>query len=86
MFKIMSQNEYDSLIRENSNLKIENADLKIKLDQFENNTNNEYKSGGYCSACKNSYLVQPHSAFSSYGCMLEVKCKHFGQKENDDKR
>lgn len=34
MFKIMSQNKYDSLIRENAELKNANANLEDKLNQF----------------------------------------------------
>lgn len=86
MFKIINQNKYDSLVRENANIKSENTDLRAKLDQLEENANSEYRSGEYCSACKNSYVAQHFSSFDSYGCMLEAKCKHFSKKENDDKR
>ena len=34
MFKIMSRNKYDGLIRENAELKNANANLEDKLNQF----------------------------------------------------
>ena len=49
----MSRNKYDSLIRENVDLKRANADLEDKLNQFEAEkaVNSKYKCGKYCRVC-----------------------------------
>ena len=59
MFKIMSRNKYDGLIRENAELKNANANLEDKLNQFkaEKVVNSKYKCGGYCRVCENGYEI-----------------------------
>ena len=45
MFRIMSRNKYDSLIRENAELKNANANLEDKMNQFKTGkvVNSKYK-------------------------------------------
>ena len=59
MFRIMSRNKYDSLIRENAELKNANANLEDKLDQLkaEKAVNSKYKCGEYCRACENGVVM-----------------------------
>lgn len=79
MFKIMSRSKYDSLIRENADLKRANADLKDKLDQLkaEKAVNSKYKCGRYCSACENGYEIPSYTIGRDYGCLLNVECERF---------
>lgn len=83
MFKIMSQNKYDSLIRENAELKNANANLEDKLNQFkaEKSVNSKYKCGGYCSVCENGYEIPSYTIGCGYGCLLNTECKSFVKRK-----
>ena len=83
MFKIMSRSKYDSLIRENADLKRANADLKDKLDQLkaEKAVNSKYKCGRYCSACENGYEIPSYTIGRDYGCLLNVECERFVKRK-----
>lgn len=83
MLKIMSRNKYDSLIRDNADLKNANADLKDKLDQLkaEKDINNEYKCGRYCGACENGYEIPTYTIDRDYGCLLNTECRHFVKRK-----
>lgn len=88
MFEIMSRSKYDSLIRENAELKNANADLKDKLDQFkaEKAVNSKYKCGGYCRVCENgyeipSYTIGRNCIGSNYGCLLNTECESFVKRK-----
>lgn len=83
MFKIMSRSKYDSLIRENADLKRANTDLKDKLDQLkaEKVVNSKYKCGRYCSACENGYEIPSYTIGRDYGCLLDTGCEYFVKRK-----
>lgn len=83
MFKIMSRNKYDGLIRENAELKNANANLEDKLDQFkaEKAVNSKYKCGGYCRVCENGYEIPSYTIGRDYGCLLNAECESFVKRK-----
>lgn len=83
MFKIMSQNKYDSLIRENAELKNANANLEDKLDRLktEKAVNSKYKCGGYCSVCENGYEIPSYTIGRAYVCLLNTECESFVKRK-----
>ena len=83
MFKIMSRNKYDGLIRENAELKNANANLEDKLNQFkaEKSVNSKYKCGGYCRVCENGYEIPSYTIGRDYGCLLNTECKSFVKRK-----
>lgn len=83
MFKIMSQNKYDSLIRENTELKNAKVNLEDKLDQLkaEKAVNSKYKCGGYCRVCENGYEIPSYTIGRDYGCLLNTECKSFVKRK-----
>lgn len=90
MFRIMSRNKYDSLIRENAELKNANANLEDKLDQLkaEKAVNSKYKCGEYCRACENGYEIPSYTIDRAYVCLLNTECESFvktgiGQDERE---
>lgn len=83
MFKIMSQNKYDSLIRENAELKNAKVNLEDKLDQLkaEKAVNSKYKCGEYCRVCENGYEILSYTIGRGYGCLLNTECKSFVKRK-----
>lgn len=83
MFKIMSQNKYDSLIRENTELKNAKVNLEDKLDQLkaEKTVNSKYKCGIYCSVCENGYEIPSYTIGRDYGCLLNTECESFVKRK-----
>lgn len=76
MFKIMSRSKYDSLIREN-------AELKDKLDQLkaEKAVNSKYKCGEYCCACENGCEIPSYTIDRAYVCLLNTECESFVKRK-----
>lgn len=83
MFKIMSRNKYDSLIRENAELKRRNADFESQLNQLENAPKNGHKCGEYCNICENGYEIPSYTIGRVYGCLLNVECEGFVKRKNE---
>mgnify|MGYP001005911932 FL=1 len=88
MFKIMSQNKYDSLIRENTELKNAKVNLEDKLDQLkaEKAVNSKYKCGEYCRVCENGYEIPSYTIGCNYigrnyGCLLNTECESFVKRK-----
>lgn len=88
MFKIMSRSKYDSLIRENAELKNAKVNLEDKLDQLkaEKAVNSKYKCGEYCNVCENgyeilSYTIGRNYIGSNYGCLLNTECESFVKRK-----
>ena len=83
MLKIMSRSKYDSLIRENTELKNAKVNLEDKLDQFkaEKAVNSKYKGGGYCRVCENGYEIPSYTIGSNYGCLLNTECESFVKRK-----
>lgn len=83
MFRIMSRNKYDSLIRENAELKNANANLEDKLDQLkaEKAVNSKYKCGEYCRVCENGYEIPSYTIGRGYGCLLNTECESFVKRK-----
>lgn len=79
----MSRNKYDSLIRENADLKRANADLEDKLNQLkaEKAVNSKYKCGGYCRVCENGYEIPSYTIVRDYGCLLDTECESFVKRK-----
>ena len=83
MFKIMDRNKYDSLIRENAELKNAKANLEDKLDQLkaEKAVNSKYKCGEYCRACENGYEIPSYTIDRAYVCLLNTECESFVKRK-----
>ena len=79
----MSRNKYDSLIRENVDLKRANADLEDKLNQFkaEKAVNSKYKCGKDCCVCENGYEIPSYTIGRDYGCLLNTECESFVKRK-----